>query len=71
MRLLFTHGQQAIYADSPIDASLFSLYIQQNYTQFCDEVGDCEGVSEWLSWVDSNGGETVSITAETEMSSMV
>ncbi|KAJ7650689.1 Rad17 cell cycle checkpoint protein-domain-containing protein [Roridomyces roridus] len=46
-----------LYADSPIDSSLFSLYIQQNYTQFCNEVEECEGVSEWLSWVDSSGGE--------------
>ena len=50
---------QTIYADSPIDSSLYSLYIQQNYTQFCNEIEECEGVSEWLSWVDSSGGEAV------------
>ncbi|TFK34628.1 Rad17 cell cycle checkpoint protein-domain-containing protein [Crucibulum laeve] len=46
-----------LYADSPIDSSLFSLYIHQNYTQFCDDLDQCEGVAEALSWVDSNGGE--------------
>ncbi|THU98650.1 checkpoint protein Rad24 [Dendrothele bispora CBS 962.96] len=46
-----------LYSDSPIDSSLFSLYIHQNYTQFCDEMSHCEGVSEWLSWADSSGGE--------------
>ncbi|KAJ7694789.1 Rad17 cell cycle checkpoint protein-domain-containing protein [Mycena rosella] len=45
-----------LYADSPIDSSLFSLYIHQNYTQFCNETEECEGVAEWLSWVDSSGG---------------
>ncbi|KAJ7856757.1 Rad17 cell cycle checkpoint protein-domain-containing protein [Mycena olivaceomarginata] len=46
-----------LYADSPIDSSLFSLYIHQNYTPFCTEVEECGGVAEWLSWVDSSGGE--------------
>ncbi|KAJ7078487.1 Rad17 cell cycle checkpoint protein-domain-containing protein [Mycena epipterygia] len=46
-----------LYADSPIDSSLFSLYIHQNYSQFCNEVEECEGVAEWLSWIDSSGGE--------------
>ncbi|TEB29646.1 Rad17-domain-containing protein [Coprinellus micaceus] len=47
----------AIYADSPIDTSLFSLYLHQNYTQFCNEVEEVDGVADWLSWVDSSGGE--------------
>ncbi|TFK24018.1 hypothetical protein FA15DRAFT_687660 [Coprinopsis marcescibilis] len=46
-----------IYADSPIDSSLFSLYIHQNYPQFCNEVEEVEGVADWLSWIDSSGGE--------------
>ncbi|RDB30728.1 Cell cycle checkpoint protein RAD17 [Hypsizygus marmoreus] len=46
-----------LYADSPIDSSLFSLYIHQNYPQFCDGVEQCEGVADWLSWVDASGGE--------------
>ncbi|KAF5364946.1 hypothetical protein D9758_008130 [Tetrapyrgos nigripes] len=46
-----------LYSDSPIDSSLFSLYIHQNYPQFCDEINHCEDVSEWLSWIDSSGGE--------------
>ncbi|KAF8066926.1 Rad17 cell cycle checkpoint protein-domain-containing protein [Lyophyllum atratum] len=46
-----------LYADSPIDSSLFSLYIHQNYTPFCDDVDHCAGVADWLSWVDSSGGD--------------
>ncbi|KAJ7211337.1 Rad17 cell cycle checkpoint protein-domain-containing protein [Mycena pura] len=46
-----------LYADSPVDSSLFSLYIHQNYTQFCNEVEECDGVADWLSWIDSSGGE--------------
>ncbi|KIK63965.1 hypothetical protein GYMLUDRAFT_40178 [Collybiopsis luxurians FD-317 M1] len=46
-----------IYADSPIDSSLFSLYIHQNYTQFCTNVDECDGIADWLSWADSSGGE--------------
>ncbi|GLB41209.1 putative rad17 cell cycle checkpoint protein [Lyophyllum shimeji] len=48
----------ALYADSPIDSSLFSLYIHQNYVQFCDELDHCDAVADWLSWVDSSGGDT-------------
>ena len=51
---------QRLYADSPIDSSLYSLYIQQNYPQFCDDIDQCDGVADWLSWVDSSGGESVS-----------
>ncbi|KAJ3513531.1 hypothetical protein NLJ89_g2894 [Agrocybe chaxingu] len=29
-----------LYSDSPIDSSLFSLYIHQNYPQFCNEVDE-------------------------------
>ncbi|PPQ71519.1 hypothetical protein CVT26_010390 [Gymnopilus dilepis] len=47
----------ALYADSPIDSSLFGLYIHQNYTQFCTDVDHCESVADWLSWVDCSGGE--------------
>ncbi|PSR78076.1 hypothetical protein PHLCEN_2v7593 [Hermanssonia centrifuga] len=49
---------EILYADSPIDSSLLSLYIHQNYTQYCNELDECEGVMEWLSWVDSSGGES-------------
>ncbi|TFK47071.1 Rad17-domain-containing protein [Heliocybe sulcata] len=48
---------EVLYADSPIDASLLSLYVHQNYTQFCNDLNQAEGVSDWLSWVDSNGGD--------------
>lgn len=53
---------QALYSDSPIETSLFSLYIQQNYTQFCEDVDQCDGVADWLSWVDCSGGDAVSTT---------
>ncbi|KAF9481743.1 Rad17-domain-containing protein [Pholiota conissans] len=46
-----------LYADSPIETSLFSLYIHQNYTQYCTELEHCEGVADWLSWIDSSGGD--------------
>ncbi|KAG6868583.1 hypothetical protein C0993_000848 [Termitomyces sp. T159_Od127] len=46
-----------LYANSPIDSSLFSLYIHQNYPQFCDDIGQCDGVADWLSWIDSSGGD--------------
>ncbi|KAE9384487.1 checkpoint protein Rad24 [Gymnopus androsaceus JB14] len=35
-----------IYADSPIDSSLFSLYIHQNFTQFCTDVDECDGIAD-------------------------
>ncbi|KAJ7595664.1 Rad17 cell cycle checkpoint protein-domain-containing protein [Mycena floridula] len=46
-----------IYADSPIDSSLFSLYIHQNYGQFCNEIEEADGIADWLSWIDSSGGD--------------
>ena len=48
-----------LYADTPIDASLLSLYIHQNYTQYCNTLDECEALMESLSWVDSSGGESV------------
>ncbi|KAI6029595.1 Rad17 cell cycle checkpoint protein-domain-containing protein [Pisolithus microcarpus] len=45
-----------VVADSPIDSSLFGLYIHQNYTQFCDDIEQCEGVCDGLSWADWVGG---------------
>lgn len=48
-----------LYADSPIDASLLSLYVHQNYTQYCDTLEQCGAESELLSWIDSSGGEIV------------
>ncbi|KAK0200003.1 Rad17 cell cycle checkpoint protein-domain-containing protein [Desarmillaria ectypa] len=46
-----------LYSDSPIDSSLYSLYLHQNYTQFCNDVDECDGIADNLSWVDSSGGE--------------
>ncbi|KAI0764825.1 P-loop containing nucleoside triphosphate hydrolase protein [Fomes fomentarius] len=48
---------EMLYADTPIDASLLSLYIHQNYTQYCNTLDECEALMESLSWVDSSGGE--------------
>ncbi|KAI9069618.1 Rad17-domain-containing protein [Trametes sanguinea] len=49
---------EALYADTPIDASLLSLYIHQNYTQYCNTIDECDALIDNLSWVDANGGET-------------
>ncbi|KAI0327719.1 Rad17-domain-containing protein [Cubamyces sp. BRFM 1775] len=49
---------ESLYADTPIDASLLSLYIHQNYTQYCSTLDECEALMDSLSWVDSSGGET-------------
>ncbi|KAF8601784.1 P-loop containing nucleoside triphosphate hydrolase protein [Ceratobasidium sp. AG-I] len=46
----------ALHADSPVDASLFTLYVQQNYTQFCDDVDECMGLAEALSEADGGMG---------------
>ncbi|OSD07710.1 Rad17-domain-containing protein [Trametes coccinea BRFM310] len=49
---------ESLYADTPIDASLLSLYIHQNYTQYCNTIDECDALMDSLSWVDSSGGET-------------
>lgn len=54
-----TRWMQMLYADTPIDASLLSLYIHQNYTQYCNTLDECEALMDSLSWVDSSGGEMV------------
>lgn len=41
-----------IYADSPIDTSLFSLYIHQNYPQFCNETEEAWYIADALSLID-------------------
>ncbi|QRW20594.1 cell cycle checkpoint Rad17 [Rhizoctonia solani] len=46
----------ALHADSPVDSSLFSLYIQQNYTQFCDDIDECYGLADALSEADGGMG---------------
>ncbi|KAI0353325.1 hypothetical protein OH77DRAFT_1483691 [Trametes cingulata] len=48
---------ESLYADTPIDASLLSLYIHQNYTQYCSTLDECEALVDALSWVDASGGE--------------
>ncbi|KZT63178.1 P-loop containing nucleoside triphosphate hydrolase protein [Daedalea quercina L-15889] len=47
-----------LYADSPIDASLLSLYVHQNYTQYCNDLGECDSLADWFSWIDANGAES-------------
>ncbi|KIY50228.1 P-loop containing nucleoside triphosphate hydrolase protein, partial [Fistulina hepatica ATCC 64428] len=47
----------SLYADSPVDSSLLALYIHQNYPQFCNEMEHCENIIDWLSCIDSSGGE--------------
>ncbi|KAG8761391.1 Cell cycle checkpoint protein rad17 [Serendipita sp. 396] len=44
---------EMLYADSPVDTSLLSLYLHQNYHQFCEEVEQCDGVIDALSSIDS------------------
>ncbi|KAF8634027.1 hypothetical protein AX17_004292 [Amanita inopinata Kibby_2008] len=46
-----------LYANSPIDSDLFSLYLHQNYTQFVTDMNECDGIADCLSWVDSSGGD--------------
>jgi hypothetical protein len=45
--------KQVIYADSPIDTSLFSLYIHQNYPQFCNETEEAWYIADTLSLIDA------------------
>ncbi|KAH7905330.1 Rad17 cell cycle checkpoint protein-domain-containing protein [Hygrophoropsis aurantiaca] len=47
---------ETLASDSPIDSSLLGLYIHQNYTQFCNDVDECDGVCDGLSWMDWVGG---------------
>ncbi|KAG2117372.1 Rad17 cell cycle checkpoint protein-domain-containing protein [Suillus discolor] len=53
---------ETIASDSPIDSSLLGLYIHENYTMFCTDVDQCDGVCEGLSWVDCVGGNLPSTT---------
>ncbi|EMD36255.1 hypothetical protein CERSUDRAFT_52549 [Gelatoporia subvermispora B] len=53
-----TSRVDALYADTPIDASLLSLYVHQNYSQYCETMEQCDTLAEWLSWIDASGGET-------------
>ena len=58
-RLIQLPPTQTLYADTPIDASLLSLYIHQNYTQYCTTLDECDTLMDSLNWVDSSGGENV------------
>ena len=48
-----------LYASTPIDASLFGLYIHQNYTQYCSSLEQCSSLIDSLSWADANESENV------------
>lgn len=50
---------QELYSNTPVDASLFGLYLHQNYSAYCDTVEQCEAFVDGLSWVDANGGDNV------------
>ncbi|KAF8496473.1 P-loop containing nucleoside triphosphate hydrolase protein [Russula emetica] len=50
-------GVDMLYASTPIDASLFGLYIHQNYTQYCSSLEQCSSLIDNLSWTDSNESE--------------
>ena len=50
---------QMLYASTPIDASLFGLYIHQNYTQYCSTLEQCSSLIDDLSWTDANGSGNV------------
>jgi len=50
---------QMLYASTPIDASLFGLYIHQNYTQFCSSLEQCSSLIDNLSRTDANESENV------------
>ncbi|KAG2156755.1 Rad17 cell cycle checkpoint protein-domain-containing protein [Suillus bovinus] len=53
---------ETIASDSPIDSSLLGLYIHENYTMFCTDVDQCDGICDGLSWVDCVGGHLPSTT---------
>jgi len=46
-----------LYASTPVDASLFGLYVHQNYTQYCSSVEQCSSLIDNLSWTDANNSE--------------
>ena len=48
-----------LYASTPIDASLFGLYVHQNYTQYCSSLEQCSSLIDNLSWADANESENV------------
>ena len=52
---------KTLYADSPVDSGLLSLYLHQNYTQYCDDLDQCGDVIESLSWSDLSENESVRI----------
>ncbi|KAG8903931.1 Cell cycle checkpoint protein rad17 [Tulasnella sp. 403] len=45
--------RKTLYAESPADTSLLSLYIHQNYTQYCDTIEECEDLMDNLTIVDT------------------
>ncbi len=41
-----------LWADLPVDSSVFQLYLHQNFPQFCAEVEQCESILEAFSTAD-------------------
>lgn len=44
---------QALFTEAPVDTSLYSLYLHQNYPLFCNDVDECASIMETLSGADS------------------
>ena len=50
--MLMPSLRQAMYNDSPIDSSLLSLYVHQNYLSFCQEAEQADALCDYLSLAD-------------------
>lgn len=42
-----------LWADLPVDSSVFQLYLHTNFPQFCGEIEECEGILEAFSAADA------------------
>lgn len=49
----YNHRKKALFDDAPVDANLFISYIHQNYTGFCKEIEECEGILDSMSASDA------------------
>jgi cell cycle checkpoint protein len=45
---------QMLYADAPVDTSLYALYLHHNYTKFCETEEQCGAICDYLSATDMN-----------------
>ncbi|PWN53144.1 hypothetical protein IE53DRAFT_384368 [Violaceomyces palustris] len=44
---------EALWADLPVDPSMFQLYLHQNYPNFCDDIDECAEIMEWMSFTEA------------------